>query len=161
MSKENIIKKIQDGTFIMFIVPSMRCTVVFLLIGAFMLFVTVTSYFTSKGYIETNATIVSITYDREDNCYVPVYEFNYNGDMVQANGHFCEEREDIEIGRTTTISYNPKNYKQFDVGSKDDSLIIFVVGLVFFVLAIITLIQYINAIKLYIQTKKEQNTMIN
>ena len=125
---KNLISNLSKTTIFLILIPKIIISFIILLIGLFIFVTSVFSYINSKDFIETTAVVVDVRYDLEKELYYPIYEYDYNGKMVQADGFPSVSRNDIVIGNKSVISYNPNNYKQFDIGSGNESLITFLIG---------------------------------
>ena len=97
-------------------------------------------------YIETTAVVVGARQEEHSEIYYPIYEFEVDGKKVQAEG-LPAYSDEIEIGSEQTINYNPKNYKQFDEGSKSGGLLLFIFGIVILTSTIPPLKYFIKCLK--------------
>lgn len=148
MNNEELAKKVSIGVGAAIITPQIiKLTIVFL-IGILITMVNLISAVHMMTYKETTATIVDVKYDKEEDVYKPVYEYNYNGQIVKVDGFPTTKRNDIKVGVTENISYNPKNYKQFDVGSNKSAVLFLVLGLVFIIIPGINLYRLYKAYKI-------------
>lgn len=116
-------------TKLLIIIPLAIFSIFFILLGLFWLIIIISSTIHNFTYIETTATVVDAKQEDHSSIYYPIYEFEVDGKTVQAEG-FSSNIEDIEIGSKHTISYNPKNYKQFDEGKKGNSILFFFIGII-------------------------------
>ncbi len=123
MEKEEVIGKISSGAVLSLFIPQLICSIIGFLIGLFMFIINLLFTISCLTYVETTATIVDIYYDRELESYIPVYEYDFNGETVRANGTSILDRGNIKIGDEEIINYNPKNYKQFNEGSRKNLLL--------------------------------------
>lgn len=155
MNNEDKERKMAYGMIAISSVPLIIMTLISFLIGVFALILFSVGTIHSITYVETTGEIVDI--QKEGEYYGPVYEFEYKGKKVTAEGpHFYEENE-LTVGQKDTISYNPNNYKQFDIGKKSFNIIGLLVGLFFLTLSITVFIRYIKVIKKRIRQDKESS----
>lgn len=147
MDKEEVTKKVAVGVGTALMTPKIIGLIIAFLLGLFMTIVNVIGVVHLITYKDATATVVDIEYNREANVYEPVYEYNYNGQIVRANGFPTTDKNEIIIGSTQEISYNPKNYKQFDIGSKQSTIFSFLLGTMFLI------IPGINLYRLYKEFK--------
>ena len=149
MEDEKELNKVAKATIISASGAGIVYYVIISLIGLFALFIGVFSAIHCLTYVETTATIVDAKYDSSMECYVPIYEFKYNDEIVRADGIGTsnKNKDDIIIGSEEIINYNTKNYKQFDVGSKEDTLIIMIISIIILIISISYICKNIKLIK--------------
>lgn len=109
------------------LIPHLVTSIPVFLLGLFMLFINIMSLIHNMTYIETTAKVVDTRYDSDSNCYVPIYEYTFNNEKVTADGIECYDSSETVIGSEKTINYNPKNYRQFDIGSRKESWILWLI----------------------------------
>ena len=161
MFDNKVVDNVANGVGCLISIPRMIVSILLLLIGSFMLFVTVGSMYYSTYYIETTAKVVDIHYDAEMKKYNPVYEFRYKGETVTVNGMpYTDSPDEIVIGEKTVISYDPDDYKNFDIGTQKDTKILFVLGLFFVITSGGFLYGLYKTFKQYIKMKKNNNIEI-
>lgn len=158
----NIISNVSKGTIFLILIPKIIVLFIVFLIGLFIFGTSIFSYINSKDYIETTAVIVNVRYDSGKDLYYPIYQYDYNGTMVQADGFPSTSSNDIVIGSEDVISYNPDNYKQFDIGSSNGSLIIFLIGTFMLVVSCKYLLLYFKSLKEYVKgLHNDDNLSVN
>lgn len=139
MNNEKKINNIAVGAVSIISIFKIISLIITFLIGLFIIFVTTISVIHSITYIETKAVIVDVQYNSKTNSFIPIYEYDYKGKKVQAKGIPLSNRNQIIIGSEQIIQYDPDNYKLFDIGSKKESIIIFLIGSVLLILSSIRL----------------------
>ncbi len=147
MDNEEVVKKVAVGVGATLMTPKIIGLIIAFLIGVLMTVANLVSAVHLITYKDATATVVDIEYNREINVYKPVYEYNYNGQIVRANGFPTTNSNEIIIGSTQKISYNPKNYKQFDIGSKQSTVPSFLFGTMLLVLSSMNLIGFYKGFK--------------
>ena len=132
-----MITRVVVGSGLVLSIGKLVSSLLFFLIGLLVFFVSVISLVHDITYVETMAVIVDVRCENDkemdmdvEMCY-PTYEFDYNGEKVQVESGFFYERDELEIGSSEIICYNPKNYIQFDVGPKSGALMGFFISAVF------------------------------
>ena len=138
----------RDGFESVALIPQLFGAVVVFLVGLFILIINLMTLSHDIFYIETTARIVDTSYDSNRNCHIPIYEYNFNGEKVTVDGVDCSsDSDDINIGEEITISYNPKNYHKFDIGSKKDSLMSWLFSILCLLISGSILYKFIKTVK--------------
>lgn len=122
------------------------------LFGLFLASIPIISFVQELNYVETTATIVDAKQEGHSATYYPIYEFEVDGKKVQAEG-FPSSSDEIEIGSTDTIHYDPKDYENFNIGSKKGGLIILGIGIMILTGTIPCLVKLIKMLKINIKGK--------
>ena len=141
-------------------IPQLISSVIVFIIGVFFLLINTASAIHYLKYVETEAKIVDVKYDKESEWYTPVYEYNFNGEIVRADGIGSSNKDIYVIGDRKTINYNPKNYEQFDETSRKDNLISWFLCIVALVLSGTFLYRFIKTMKALISTIHNAHIMI-
>ena len=111
-------------------IPQLISSIVIFVFGLVFLLINTASAIRYLNYVETEAKIVDVKYNKEVEKYYPVYEYDFNGEMVRVDGISWGNKEDFVIGDRRTINYNPKNYEQFDETSRKDNYISWILCIV-------------------------------
>lgn len=141
-------------------IPQLISSIIIFLIGLFFLFINIGSTIHYFTYVETEAEIVDIKYDKESEWYIPVYEYNFNGQIVRSDGIGGRDKEAYVIGDRHTINYNPKNYEQFDEGSRKDTWILWLICLIALFVSGSVLCRFIKTVKVLKSTIHNSQFMI-
>ncbi|MBQ6547082.1 MAG: hypothetical protein IJL74_03685 [Bacilli bacterium] len=147
MENEETMNGVAKGVGFALFTPKIISSIIACLIGFFLVSCNSISLIRSITYVETTATIVDITYNSDTNIYTPIYEFDYNGQKVRAKGLPFTYADESVIGQKQVISYNPKDYNKFDIGSTKDSIILFCFGSFLFVGSGIFLYKFFKEVK--------------
>ena len=129
--------------------PRMITTLILTLIGLFIFLVAFIAAIDDITYIETTAVVVDVRYNENSETYYPIYEYEFNGQTVRAEGFPTLDREDIIIGSEKTINYNPKNYKKFNEGSRQGGTFLLVFSILILACTIPEFIIFIRMLKLF------------
>ena len=129
----NTNEKIGLGVASVALIPQIIAGIIMFLIGLGMVLVSVLSSFHSN-YIETEAVIVDSRYDEKEKEYIPTYEYEVDGEMVRVEAFGVSDPNDIEIGYKVTIAYNPDDYRVFDIGGKEESHTLLILGAILMIL---------------------------
>ena len=92
-----------------------------------------------------------VKYDGFSERYYPIYEFEVNGEIVRGDGFPSSDKESIEIGKVDTITYNPDDYTQFNIGSKKDGLILFIISILILWITVSFFIKFILGLKVVLK----------
>ena len=151
-NENNNMNRVVSGGILAISIPQIISSILGVLFGAFFLLVVIISLF-HLSYIETEATIVEVKYEEEEKEYVPVYEFQYKGRTVKVDGVGWSDKKEHTVGDKQTIRYNPKNYKQFDEGSSEETWFIFIFGLIMFSISLTFLIKMGMVFKAFVKNE--------
>ncbi len=119
MDEERIKESMSEGMHFTEFVPQLIGAIILFLISIFMFFSNIVSTVRYINYIQIEAKIIDIKYDDRTGRYIPTYEYEYNNEVITVEGAYFTEEGTHEIGDRVTINFNPKNYKQYETGSKD------------------------------------------
>lgn len=91
-----------------------------------------------SGYPQTEATVVSLINNGNDEGYTAVYEYTVDGKTYKTKGELKGSGEAVpRIGDTVSIKYNPDNPKEIYISTESKFLLGFGCFLIFFGLTVI------------------------